>query len=183
MLLTHLLWSRRSRVSLVTGGLHSSRRGPGPAWSSSRVPASQTSPTPVGLIHRLQGTRRTGQDYRATRHTQKSDRRPARTREATRPQAQEKRTIRRSSAPAIGPARSSTSGPGVPPEPPHRSRARSHTTATSHSTATTRSIEKNAYHWGGMPRSGTDVAAMVSHTATKFSASARSEEHTSELQS
>src|SRR6476659_4672846 len=29
MLLPHLLWSRRSLVSLVTGGFHSSRREPG----------------------------------------------------------------------------------------------------------------------------------------------------------
>src|SRR6476619_2157027 len=123
--------------------------------------ASQTSQTSVGSIHRPPGTRRTGQDYRPGRHTPKSEGPRAAT-------AQEKRTVSRSSAPLIGPARSS----GSPFDRLHRSRARSHTTATSHSTATTRSIEKKAYHDAGRPRSGTVVAAIVSHTATKLSASA-----------
>src|SRR6478735_9242982 len=161
MLLTHLLWSRRSRVSLVTGGLHSSHRGHG---ARPDLPAgfSLADLTDIGR-----------NDPQATGHTANWARLPGRTAYAEigaprRGRPQEKRTMSRSSAPVIGPARSSAS---TLPRP-HRSRARSHTTATSHSTATTRSIEKKAYQGAGRPRSGTVVAAIVSHTATKLSASA-----------
>src|SRR5690242_16814990 len=163
MLLTHLLWSRRSRVSLVTGGLHSSHREPeGPGLLSSRDQPRR--------LHRHRSGRSTG--HRAHGELGKTIRPGGirRNRDARGAPAHEKRTRSRSSAPAIGPARSSTSA--EPSTAARRSRARSHTTATSHSTATTRSIEKKAYQGAGIPRSGTVVAAIVSHTATKFSASA-----------
>src|SRR6476619_2519148 len=161
MLLTHLLCSRRHRVSLVPEGLHRSHRGHG---------ARPDLPAGFSLADRTDIDRF---DPQATGHTANWARLPGRTAYpeiggAEVPGAQEKRTMSRSGAPLIGPARSSVSS--VPR--PHRPRARSHTTATSHSTATTRSIEKNAYHGAGIPRSGTVVAAIVSHTATKLRASA-----------
>src|SRR6478735_9004504 len=67
MLLTHLLWSRRSRVSLVTGGLHSSRREPG---ARPDLPAgfSLADLTDIGRF-----------DPQATGHTANWARLPART--------------------------------------------------------------------------------------------------------
>src|SRR4051794_36536180 len=77
MLLTHLLWSWRSRVSLVTGGLHSSRREPG---ARPDLPAgfSLADLTDIGRVD-PQATGHTANWARlpGRRHTPKSERRVA----------------------------------------------------------------------------------------------------------
>src|SRR6476646_11876646 len=102
MLLTHLLWSRRSRDSLVTGGLHSSHRGHG---------ARPDLPAGFSLADRTDIDRF---DPQATGHTANWARLPGRTAYleiggARVRGAQQKRTMSRSGAPLSGPARSSVS--------------------------------------------------------------------------